>query len=187
MRGQREIYINLLNYKLKSEQIKNHKLKGLAIYILIAVLIMSAAGTATIIKTKQLAELQASNKQLEEQIAKNQASSLSLVSQEKLNNEIEYRGKLVNQLENNKRNYGSVYADIGERDRPGILLTNISIKPGNIAFKGYANSPDQLVQFVDWLKKGPYYEEISELGSQANEATGEVSFNITAGLGASAR
>jgi Tfp pilus assembly protein PilN len=187
VRQEREIYINLLNYKLKPQRIKSQKLKEWAVYLAIAVLIIGLAGTVTFIKKNQLTHLQEANQKLQLQITQNQASSLSLDKQKKLNDEIKSRNKLVSQLENEKKNFRKVYADIGDRERPGILLTIITIEPGTIAFEGYADSQTKLVQFVDWLRKGVYYQEISEFDSKADETTGEVKFNITAGLGANTR
>ncbi|MEA1962046.1 MAG: hypothetical protein U9N81_12400 [Bacillota bacterium] len=182
MNRSREIQINLLNYKFEKQIARKRIIFEISIYCLIGVLIVGGLFFSTLSKRAQIADLQSANELLAVELQQSNAQTGSLVSKEKIVEQIKAREDLISNVESKQSNFAVVFEEIGKMSVPGILLIDIDVNDGNVVLNGLAASRSGMVSFLKWIKETFFAGEISDLKYDVNEETGELSFQLLVNL-----
>jgi len=145
------IRISVLSEKRRGKISGPKKLLRLIVIINLSVLLI--AGTATVwvkIKVGQLGDETAANKTVIEALRKKIDETKKF---EKLNKELEERGKIIETLRKNQSVPVRVLDEVSNLIPGGVWLTSLVFKDNGVSLEGNAFSNIDIVAFIDNLKR----------------------------------
>jgi len=179
MAGDRDIQINLLNYKLAPERKRQQKRFIYLSYLVIGLLLVTTLFSMYMVKRSHLAAAIKTNQQLKLEIKNRDYVAKAQQNDVRLKDAISQRQNMVQEIEKSKLYYGSVFRDYDQMKLPGVFITSMEIKAGTADFVGYITDSSDLGDVVAWFQKSKCFGEINQLSSQLNPDNGELQFNLS--------
>lgn len=170
----RHIYINLL----KKDTTKRRNLMILTTGGLVFILLVSVMVYAYWWEKSQIQSQLALRQQLNEQIDNQQIEYISLQEQVRVKDLLAEKQKKVEIIEAGKKSYLDILLAINKALPKSIVLNSIEINADNVHLNGYAPNHSQVAIFLEFLRQGAFFENVSLITSGYDEKTREGNFVI---------
>ncbi|HHW61517.1 MAG TPA: hypothetical protein GX404_06395 [Syntrophomonadaceae bacterium] len=179
MQREREIRINLLQYKKDQQRFRYERL--FCFLLLIGAGMALAAGfiTGTFMLRQDIAVLQQANEKMRAECIYRSSLQGAVQENEDLYHDMVHRQQLLRDLEEERMVASSMLHELGTMELKGMSIIDTKVDAQKVLIKGYASKYEVLIAFLDWIRESAYFSSVVDMETRQDEKSGILSFSIT--------
>lgn len=178
MSGQRDININLLDYKIGRQLRRQKKILITVGYLGLGVLLIAGMFGVSLSKQDQIATMLRLNQQLSREIENQGHIKADVLSSQKLKSDLGNRKLLVQQIEKNQPCYVEMLQELDQMSLPGVFITSIEATREQVSLAGYLNPPSRAEEVISQFYHSEHFGEIINFNSRLSQENGAIELKL---------
>lgn len=179
MQREREMRINLLQYKKRQQSFRYERL--FRFLLLTGAGIALAAGflTGTLMLRQDIAALQKDNEKMRAECKYRTVMPGTIQENQARYHDMVHRQQLLQDLEQERMMASGMLHELGTMELKGMSISDTRVEAKKVLIKGYASEYEVLIAFLDWIRESAYYSSVVDMETRQDEKSGMLSFSIT--------